>query len=113
MPDLRKMASYNPSLGESIAEKAIMEVFAREYNHGVSFFASFRCEMGDYIATTGQKLESMLENRKMSKHMLARRSGISYRTICRLVSGDKVGSFHTWIAISRALKCSLDELKDD
>lgn len=62
------------------------------------------------IATTGQNLEYQLEKRGVSKHMLARKSGISYRTICRLVSGDKIGSLHTWIMISRALHCTLGEL---
>lgn len=39
----------------------------------------------------------------MTKRGLARESGVSYRTICRICSGDMVGSFHTWAKLAKAL----------
>ncbi len=61
-------------------------------------------------ATTGQILETKMKERGYGKRRLARESGISYRTICRIISGDMVGSLHTWSMIARALECKISDL---
>lgn len=60
--------------------------------------------------TTGQKLAEKLAERGISKHGLARESQVSYRTVCRVVSGDRVGTLDTWMRIAAALDCNLDDI---
>lgn len=67
----------------------------------------------DPTATTGQKLESKLAERRMGKRQLARESGVSYRTVCRIVKGDRIGALDTWVKVARALGCDVSELIGD
>lgn len=68
---------------------------------------------GDPTATTGQKLESKLAERHMGKRQLARESDVSYRTVCRIMKGDRIGSLDTWMKVASALGCDVSELIGD
>ena len=63
--------------------------------------------------STGEKLERKLAEKGMGKHELARESQVSYRTICRIVSGDRVGNLDTWMRIADAIGCDLSEITDE
>ena len=49
----------------------------------------------------------------MSKRQLARESQVSYRTVCRIISGDRLGNLDTWMRFAEALGCDLTELIGD
>ena len=46
----------------------------------------------------------------MSKRQLARESGVSYRAVCRLVSGDRLGNLDTWLKFCDAIGCEITDL---
>ena len=46
----------------------------------------------------------------MSKRKLARDSQVSYRTVCRIMSGDRLGNLDTWLRFAEALQCDMSEL---
>jgi len=60
--------------------------------------------------TTGQRLAAKLAERGMSKRKLARDSQVSYRTVCRIMSGDRLGNLDTWLRFAEALQCDMSEL---
>ncbi len=62
------------------------------------------------ITTTGQRLAEKLAEKGMSKRRLARESQVSYRTVCRIISGDRLGNLDTWMRFADALGCDLSEL---
>lgn len=60
--------------------------------------------------TTGDALAAKLAEARMSKRKLARESQVSYRTVCRIVSGDRLGNLDTWMRFAAALGCDVSEL---
>ena len=46
----------------------------------------------------------------VSKRQLARDAQVSYRTVCRVAAGDRVGNLDTWMRLAEALGCDLAEL---
>ena len=60
--------------------------------------------------TTGERLAREMESRGFSKRRLARESGVSYRTVCRITAGDRVGSLDTWMKVADALGCDVSDL---
>ena len=73
-------------------------------------FSSYPASAEDPTATTGQRLEAKLAERHMGKRQLARKSNVSYRTVCRIVKGDRIGSLDTWMKVASALECDVPEL---
>lgn len=65
---------------------------------------------GSIHGTTGFNLAAKLAEKGCSKRRLARESQVSYRTVCRVVSGDRVGSLDTWMRFADALDCDVSEL---
>jgi len=63
--------------------------------------------------TTGQRLAEKLAEKGISKRKLARESQVSYRTVCRVMSGDRLGNLDTWIRFSEAIGCDISELIGD
>ena len=63
--------------------------------------------------TTGGRLADAMAGRGFSKRRLARESGVSYRTVCRVTSGDRVGSLDTWMRFADALGMEVSELIGD
>lgn len=60
--------------------------------------------------TTGERLAGEMEARGFSKRRLARESGVSYRTVCRIAAGDRVGSLDTWLRLAKTLGCDVSDL---
>ena len=60
--------------------------------------------------TTGQRLAGKLAEKGMSKRRLARESQVSYRTVCRIIAGDRLGNLDTWMRFAKALGCDISEL---
>lgn len=65
---------------------------------------------GPIIESTGEKLASRLSEAGMSKRQLAQEAGVSYRTVCRIVAGDKVGYLDTWMKFAGVLGCDVSEI---
>lgn len=65
---------------------------------------------GAVIASTGEKLAEKLAESGKSKRWLAMKAGVSYRTVCRIVAGDKVGYLDTWMKFAEVLGCDVSEL---
>ena len=63
--------------------------------------------------TTGDRLAEAMADGGFSKRRLARESGVSYRTVCRITSGDRVGSLDTWMRLADALGMEVSELIGD
>ena len=63
-------------------------------------------------SSTGAKLEMAMRDSGTSKHQLCRVTGISYTTVTRLMSGDRIGTLDTWLKIADAMGMSLQELLD-
>ena len=51
-----------------------------------------------------------MAERGVSRRQLALMSGVSYRTVCRIVSGDRLGYLDTWMRFADALGCEVGEL---
>ena len=66
--------------------------------------------MEAHTRNTGKNLARMLEDRGMSKRRLARESQVSYRAVCRIVSGDRLRNLDTWMRFAKVLGCSVSEL---
>lgn len=66
----------------------------------------------DRIERTGERLAAKMSERGVSKHQLALEAGVSYRTVCRIVSGDRLGYLDTWMRFAEALGCDVGELVD-
>lgn len=49
----------------------------------------------------------------MSKRQLSLRSGVGYKTVCRICNGDRLGNLDTWMRFSETLGCSVSELIGD
>lgn len=62
------------------------------------------------MAKTGERLAEKLAEAGMSKRQLARDSHVSYRTVCRIVEGDRLGNLDTWMRFAEALGCDVSEL---
>lgn len=62
--------------------------------------------------STGERLAAKLAELGRSKRWLARESQVSYRTVCRIISGDRVGNLDTWMRFAEALGCGLSEITD-
>lgn len=62
--------------------------------------------------TSGERLASKMQERGIGKRRLSRESGVSYRTVTRLMRGDMVGSVYTWARICRALSCRISDIVD-
>jgi transcriptional regulator with XRE-family HTH domain len=60
--------------------------------------------------TTGEELRKTLETLGVSVMELEERSGLSRSTIYRVMSGDDLGSLHTWRVIAEALGVPTSEL---
>lgn len=60
--------------------------------------------------TAGKKLKAKMEDAGVTIAALSAKTGLSSRTISNLRSGKSAGNGATWIAISRALGASIDEL---
>ena len=65
---------------------------------------------GGRTATTGDMLAEKMEECGMSKRRLAREAQVSYRTVCRIMAGDRLGNLDTWMRFADALGCDLSEL---
>ena len=63
--------------------------------------------------TTGHRLAEKLAELGMSKRQLAFKSQVSYRTVCRIVAGDRLGNLDTWLRFAEALECDVSELIGD
>jgi len=57
-------------------------------------------------------LAAKLAELGVSKRKLARDSHVSYRTVSRILSGDRVGYLDTWMRFAEALGCPLGDLLD-
>jgi len=51
-----------------------------------------------------------MEEKGFSKRQLAIETGVSYRTVCRIVSGDRLGYLDTWMKFAEALGCEVGEI---
>ena len=60
--------------------------------------------------STGERLAERLEEIGMTKSHLAAESQVSYRTICRIISGDRLGNLDTWLRICKAIGCEISDL---
>lgn len=60
--------------------------------------------------TTGDAITEKLKSLGMSKRQLAIRSGVSYKTTCKLCNGDRLGNLDTWMRFAEVLGCDLDEI---
>ena len=69
-----------------------------------------RTSFGGATSSTGERLVLRLEKLGMSKSQLAEESGVSYRTICRITSGDRLGNLDTWMRICSAIGCEISDL---
>ena len=49
----------------------------------------------------------------VSKRKLARDSRVSYRTVCRVIAGDRLGNLDTWMRFASALGCGVSEIIGD
>lgn len=58
--------------------------------------------------TTGDMLRRAMAERGFSKSRLSRESGVSYRTITRIMSGDRIGSLDTWTRVASAMGTTID-----
>ena len=65
------------------------------------------------MATTGQNLGKVLAERGVSKAKLSRDAEVSYKTVIRIVKGDRVGSLDSWMRFAEALDCETSELIGD
>ena len=74
-----------------------------------SFFAS-RSNAFVGEGSTGPMLERYLYDHGISRKELARRSGVSYPTISRMCSGDKIGTLSAWAKVANALGCTISEI---
>ena len=69
--------------------------------------------MGDTIDTTGRHLEAKMAELGISRRRLARESHVSYRTVCRILAGDRLGMLDTWMRFADAVGCSVSDLIGD
>ena len=60
--------------------------------------------------STGPMLERYLYEHGISRGELARRSGVSYPTISRMCSGDKIGTLSAWAKVADALGCTISDI---
>lgn len=63
-------------------------------------------------SSTGAKLGMAMRDTGISKHQLCKATGISYTTVTRLMSGDRIGALDTWLKIADAMGMSLQDLLD-
>ena len=63
--------------------------------------------------TTGETLAWKLTEYGVSRRGLARKSNVSYRTVCRIISGDRLGNLDTWMRFAEAVGCSVSDLIGD
>lgn len=61
-------------------------------------------------ATTGERLSEKLAENGMSKRELSAESGVSYKTVCRIANGHRLGNLDTWMRFAEALDCDLDDI---
>ena len=59
---------------------------------------------------TGERLCARLKAVGMSKRQLAAESEVSYRTVCKIAAGDRLGNLDTWMKFANVLECSVSEL---
>lgn len=60
--------------------------------------------------SSGKSLKAAMDAKSVTVAQLSSKTGLSTRTINNLRSGKSAGNGATWIAISRALGMSIDEL---
>lgn len=59
------------------------------------------------------KLARYLECHHITRSDLARRAGITRRTVIYAVQGDKATSLETWAKMARALGCNVWDISED
>ena len=64
-------------------------------------------------AGTGRNLQRKMDELGVSRHELCRRTGISYSTLLRITSGDRIGMLDTWVRVCDALGIGIEEVLDD
>lgn len=60
----------------------------------------------------GDRLAAVMRAKGVSQAELARRTGLSARTVREIVHGRRDGNVATWAAIARALGCGIDDVRD-
>lgn len=66
----------------------------------------------EWLNIFGDNLKSMLEERNVTQHELARMIGVNTRTLNRYIMKQRIPTIKNIINIAYALDCSLDELID-
>lgn len=66
----------------------------------------------EWLNIFGDNLKSMLEERNITQHELARMIGVNTRTLNRYIMKQRIPTIKNIINIAYALDCSLDELID-
>ena len=59
------------------------------------------------------KLAHYLDSHHITRSELARRAGVTRRTVIYAVQGDKVTSLETWAKMARALGCNVWDINED
>lgn len=60
--------------------------------------------------TNGKALKAAMARKHETNQSLSDKTGLSTRTICNLRSGARGGTFASWLAISRALGMTVEEV---
>lgn len=60
--------------------------------------------------STGTRLSDKMDEVGMSKNELARVTGLSYTTILRMCSGDRIGTLASWMMVCEALGVSVSDI---
>ena len=55
-------------------------------------------------------MRAAMEFREVSRHELARRTGLSYMTVKTLVDGERNGTLASWVLVAKALGMTMDQL---
>lgn len=66
----------------------------------------------EWLNIFGDNLKSMLAERNITQHELARMIGVNTRTLNRYITKQRIPTIKNIINIAYALDCSLDELID-
>lgn len=62
---------------------------------------------------SGERLERLLDERRIGKRELSLMSGLAYTMVCRMCGGELAGSLYSWVRVTESLGVGVSMLTGD